>query len=106
MLGPVDLSAKEAEELNASFEATRYRNGDTGPRFLLVPNGMVHGHPEKISVAPKIHYATKTGGYLGKYSGQQAVPSSRSGSRSGSRATPPASASASGSTSAALCACK
>ena len=82
MEAPVDLSAKEAEEMNAAFEAARCRNGSSGPRFLLVPREMVHGHPERVSMTPKIHYATGTGGYLGKYNqtpGVQGGARSRSG---------------------------
>ena len=57
-----------------------------GPRFFFAPVGLVHGHPERATTTPKIHFENSSGGYLGKYMQPASIAAGarRSGS-SGSR---------------------
>ena len=77
-----ELSHREAEAFNLEMV-------DAGPArnrtFLLVPVGLVHGHPERPMVTPRFHCESRSGGYLGKY---MQTPSISSGARrSGSSGT-------------------
>ena len=58
-----------------------------GPRFMLMPVGLVVGHPERHMNTPKIHYESRSGGYLGKHMQAPGITSGqrRSSGASGSR---------------------
>ena len=81
----IPLSAREAETSNLAFESAQLKEG--GPRFLLVPCGMVHGHPERPHTTPKVHFENSSGTYLGKY--MQAPGINAGARRSGSSGTRP-----------------
>ena len=77
-----ELSHREAEAYNLDMV-------DAGPArnrtFMLIPVGLVHGHPERPLVTPRFHCESRSGGYLGKY---MQTPSVSSGARrSGSSGT-------------------
>ena len=74
------MTHRDAEVANVAFETSHMRV--TGPRFALVPVGLVHGHPERPGVTPKIHFESRSGGYLGKH--MQAPGISAGARRSGS----------------------
>ena len=59
------LTHRDAEASNLAFETAQLR--ESGPRFLLVPVGLVHGNPERAMITPKIHFESRSGGYLGKH---------------------------------------
>ena len=62
MSSALAMSHRDAEAANLAFETTHVR--EAGPRFLLVPVGLVHGHPERAMTTPKIHFENNSGGYL------------------------------------------
>lgn len=79
------MTHRDAETANLSFETTHVR--EAGPRFLLVPVGLVHGHPERPMTTPKIHFENNSGGYLGKH--MQAPSIAAGARRSGSSGSRP-----------------
>ena len=79
------MTHRDASAANLAFETSHIR--EAGPRFALVPVGLVHGHPESSAVTPKIHFESRSGGYLGKH--MQAPGSSAGARRSGSSGSRP-----------------
>lgn len=82
---PIPLTHRDAETANLGFESTQVVHG--GPRFVLIPCGLVHGHPERPMITPKIHFESRSGGYLGKH--MQAPSISAGARRSGSSGSRP-----------------
>ena len=79
------MTHRDASAANLAFETSHIR--EAGPRFALVPVGLVHGHPESSAITPKIHFESRSGGYLGKH--MQAPGSSAGARRSGSSGSRP-----------------